>query len=48
MLHDYVTVMSRYNHWHCFCTDTDSKDVACAGRNYVAIMSPALLGLEHL
>ena len=30
------------------CTDTDSKDVACTGRNYVVIMSPVLVGLAHL
>jgi hypothetical protein len=30
------------------CTGTSGKDVACAGRNYVAIMSPVLVGLLHL
>ena len=30
------------------CTDTDSKDIACAGRNYVAIISSVLVGLVHL
>ena len=29
-------------------TDNDSEDVACAGRNYVDIMSPVVVGLVHL
>jgi hypothetical protein len=42
MLHKCVTVMLRYN--HC-CTGTNCEDVACAGQDYVAIVSPVLVGL---
>jgi hypothetical protein len=48
MLEECVTVMSSYNHWHCYCTGTNCEVVACAGRDYVAIMSPVLVGLLHL
>ena len=30
------------------CIGTNGKDVTCAGRNYVTIMSPVLVGLLHL